>query len=368
MSSRPSINLVFQTDDGHAWMTGIALRSLIDAFSRSPARHAYSLQVSFISHGLNEANRRLLDRAGASDAVELLTEVIDYPLKAATPDERRIELFTMRLRFPQVLPHLDRILFLDSDILVLDDISKLWEIDLGDHWLGAAACLNTSDDVSLRNYNHEFKIQFKHVKEPINGGVVMMDLRRMRQLDASAAMVGWLQAHRDAIYNPDQEAISIYCGGRFAVLPPEWNFRLFAEPYWTASWRSYRDYVTLKPAIVHFQSPLRPNLLRGRLPYFTEWLQCHDEVVQRRLTDAKRMDYFMFAYFEFFDVISLLGGVMASYRWRTFLTGVFLCPYAIPKYVRYLLSPEQYRFRIYRLLPDAAPAVLRKSGELASSP
>ena len=369
MSSTPSINLVFQTDDGHAWMTGIALRSLIDAFSRSAARQAYVLRVSFISHGLNEANRQLLDRACASDVVQVQPEVIDCPLKAKTPDERRVELFTMRLRFPQVLPHLDRILFLDSDILVLDDISKLWEIDLRGHWLGAAACLNTSDDVCLRNYNHEFKIQFKQAIDPINGGVVMMDLRKMRELDATTAMVHWLQTHRDTIYNPDQEAISMYCGGKFTVLPPEWNFRLFAEPYWTASWRGYREYVKLKPSIVHFQNPLRPNLLKGRLPYFTEWVQYHDEVLQRKLTSAKRIDYFMFVYFEYYFIITLLGGVMASYRWRAFLTGVFLCPYAIGKYLQYVLSPDQYRFRIWKDLSGVAPppAPVKMGKRLTSS-
>lgn len=367
MSSRTPINLVLQTDDGHAWMTAIALYSLIDAFSRSRQCPVYSLRLSFISHGLNETNRQLLLRACASDVVEVQFEVIDCPLQATRPDDRRIELFTVRLRFPQILPHLDRILFLDSDILVLDDISRLWEIDLREHWLGAAACINTADEVCLRNYNHEFKIKFKQAIDPINGGVVIMDLRKMRALDVTTAMLDWLQANRDTIYNPDQEAFSIHCGGRFTVLPAEWNFRLFAEPYWTSSWAGYRQYLKLKPSIVHFQSPLRPNLLRGRLPYFAEWTACHDEVLQRPLQSAKRMDYFMFVYFEFFFIIAGLGRFIASYRWRTFLTGLFMCPFAIFRFLQYVVSPEQYRFRIDKLLPKAAARPIGEDGRLASS-
>lgn len=354
MSSKPSINIAFQTDDGHAWMTGIALRSLVTAFAQSRNSQVYRLKISFISHGLDSQNRELLNRSSVSDSVEVETEIIDCPLTATNQDDRRIELFTLRLHFPQILPHLDRALFLDSDILVVDDIAKLWEFDLRDHWLGAAACLVASDQVCLRNYNNEFTIQFKQANDPINGGVMLLNLQKMRALKVTTTLTDWLEAHRNTIYNPDQEAISMHCAGRFTVLPPEWNFRLFAEPYWTSSWRGFRDYAKLKPSIVHFQNPLRPHLLRGNLPYFAEWLACHDDVTQRKLAGAKRIDYFMFVYFEFFFVITLLGSRIASYRWRTFLAGVFLSPYALFKYTQYALSPERYRFRIYQQLSSTA--------------
>lgn len=357
MSSQPSIDIAFQTDDGHAWMTGVALRSLITAFSHSPNSQLYRLRIFFISHGLNAQNRALLARASASEAVEVETEIVDCPLSASKPEDRRIELFTLRLRFPQLLPQLDRVLFLDSDILVVDDIAKLWQTDLHGHWLGAAACLVTSDEACLRNYNNEFVMQFKQAKDPINGGVMLLDLHKMRELDVSATMLAWLEAHRATIYNPDQEAISMECAGRFTPLPPEWNFRLFAEPYWTSTWRGFRAYLKLKPSIVHFQNPLRPHLIKGKLPYFAEWIACHDEVVGRELSGAKRMDYFMFVYFELYFVMTSMAGTIASYRWRAFLSGVLLSPYVLLKYAQYLLAPERYRFRICNALaPAASPA------------
>jgi len=365
MSSKPSIDIVFQTDDGHAWMTGIALHSLITSFERSLNSKVYRLRIFFVSHGLDARNRELLRRASVSDTLEVQTDIVDCPLAATDPDQRRIELFTLRLRFAEILPHLDRILFLDSDILVMDDISKLWEIDLRDHWLGAAACLVSSDEACLRNYNNEFKIQFKQAIDPINGGVMMLDLRKMREQHIAATLTAWLEAHRETIYNPDQEAISMHCAGQFTVLPPEWNFRLFAEPYWTSSWRGFREYIKLEPSIVHFQNPLRPNLIEGALPYFAEWIACHDHVTQQKLTSAKPMDYFMFVYFEFYVVITLLASGIASYRWRTFLTGVFLSPYALLKYARYRLAPGRYRFGIWNRLSGAEPARLDKPARLA---
>jgi lipopolysaccharide biosynthesis glycosyltransferase len=222
MSSKPSINLVFQTDDGHAWMTSIAVRSLIATFEQSSNSNAYRLNFIFVSHGLNAKSAEMLFRSSSSASVDVQNEIVDCPLQAASPEEKRIELFTLRLRFPEILPHFDRILFLDSDILVVDDISKLWEIDLRNQWLGAVTCLNTADEICLRNYNKEFKIQFKQSIDPINGGVVILDLRKMRELNITKALTDWLQANRTDIYNPDQEAISMHCGGQFTVLPPEW--------------------------------------------------------------------------------------------------------------------------------------------------
>jgi hypothetical protein len=124
----------------------------------------------------------------------------------------------------------------------------------------------------------------------------------------------------------------------------------------------------LKPSIVHFQNPLRPNLLRGELPYFAEWAAYGDEVASIELNNAKRIGYFMFIYFEYYFVITLLARSIASYRWKTFITGILLCPHSLLKYLQYLLSPDRYRFRIWKQLSESRKKNLQGSAWLTSSP
>lgn len=90
--------------------------------------------------------------------------------------------------------------------------------------------------------------------------------------------------------------------------------------------------------------------------------------MQSELKSARRISYFMFVYFEFYFIITWLAGGIASYRWRTFLTGVALFPYSLFKYTQYALTPETYRFRIAKELSHVPPAKLGKNQLAQASP
>ena len=47
----------------------------------------------------------------------------------------------LRVVFSQIFPHLDRILTIDNDTIVRDNISELWDLDLEDYYL--AGCSET---------------------------------------------------------------------------------------------------------------------------------------------------------------------------------------------------------------------------------
>ena len=64
----------------------------------------------------------------------------------------------------------------------------------------------------------------------------------------------------------------------------------------------------------------------------------------------------MVVHFEYYVIITLLAASIAYYRWRTFLTGVLVCPHAIAKYLQYAFSPENYRFRIFKHLLNPVSA------------
>ena len=144
---------------------------------------------------------------------------------------KRITISTMdRLLLPLMLPEVDRVLYLDIDTIVLDDVATLARTDLGGHLLGAR-----DSNVSATS---EWVRAGRHLEEPIatelrrrmarrdgfgtaalNAGVLVLDLERMRADDFATRAFGWVE-HFGL---NDQDAMLAYAGKDRVALDRSWN-------------------------------------------------------------------------------------------------------------------------------------------------
>ena len=86
-----------------------------------------------------------------------------------------------RLFIPQVLPkNISRVIYLDADIVVNMDLKELWEIELGDKFLGVV----TSNSIAMRKHTHQTRqLCIDGLVEPddyFNSGVLLMNLNLLR--------------------------------------------------------------------------------------------------------------------------------------------------------------------------------------------
>jgi lipopolysaccharide biosynthesis glycosyltransferase len=70
-------------------------------------------------------------------------------------------------------PNIDKIIYLDADIIVLEDIKKLWEIDLEDNIIGAYG-LKCYEDFAKR-----MEVSMEH--RYFNSGVLLIDCKKWRE-------------------------------------------------------------------------------------------------------------------------------------------------------------------------------------------
>ena len=122
----------------------------------------------------------------------------------------------IRAAFTKIFPALDRVVSIDCDTIVLDDISELWTMDLqGCH-------VAMSREIT---WNRPYW----------NNGICVMDLARMRAEGVDDAMIEEL----NTVQHPyvGQDAMQIYC--RILDLPSIYNASKFTEP-------------TEHPKILHF--------------------------------------------------------------------------------------------------------------------
>lgn len=152
-------------------------------------------------------------------------------------------------------PDLDKILYIDCDIMFNGNIRQLFDIDFADNLIGGVL-----DPLISHTYKKELKIS---KNEPyINAGVLMIPLQRWRKEGMEQKFVDYLVANKGNVHHHDQGIINAVCKGRKVILNPKFNVMSNCFSYGWANINGmmhgkYYNKTTFmeaieKPAIIHF--------------------------------------------------------------------------------------------------------------------
>ena len=127
-----------------------------------------------------------------------------------------------RLDLQNILPNVDRILYMDGDTAVFQDLSELITLDMkGNYYLGFLD--------SLPNALNKYNIKNGVV---LCSGVLLIDLNLLRQNNISEKYNEFFYSHLGKIEQHDQTTINVVCQGKISTLPPKygmWNFENFKK-------------------------------------------------------------------------------------------------------------------------------------------
>lgn len=223
--------------------------TVVMAFDRSYAKHAPPLIKSILAHTTVSVNFVFLVRQVTDlDLEEPVTaaggRVAIVPMdsflsKTFVRLAGGTTLSTMdRLFLPRILPGHDRIVYIDTDAVVLGDMAELATFEPSARGIAArpnparqlrcqadlveyaAGSLCSRDAADLRR----FTAASGQLDRPsFNAGVLVLGLARLRALDFTTTVLGLVQ--RFGLQ--DEQALNVYSGGEFRELPSEWN----AMPY-----------------------------------------------------------------------------------------------------------------------------------------
>ena len=131
---------------------------------------------------------------------------------APTTDRYPREMY-YRIFAAQVLPpELDRVLYLDPDVLAINPVEKLYATPMGDALFAACSHVHAS----LRKLN-ELRLGMKKDAPYINSGVMLLNLSRLRREQHPETVQEWLAEHK-SLFLPDQDVISTLYGDRILLL------------------------------------------------------------------------------------------------------------------------------------------------------
>lgn len=126
-----------------------------------------------------------------------------------------------RLLLPDILPQLNRIIYLDADLFVNTDIKELWNIDISNYCIAAVR-----DAGTLRGHALPYPVRKNQMNrnEYFNSGVLYINLANVRKNgDMKKKVVDYLKENPDAMC-PDQDALNVVYRGKCLYLDESWNY------------------------------------------------------------------------------------------------------------------------------------------------
>lgn len=249
------IVVVCASDHRYVCPLAVMLRSLVAHLH--PNR---SLTVYVVDGGLGEdAKRRVASSLDPSRAaVHWLSPdrscLLEVPLWGGMPIATYDKLLVAAL-LPATV---SKVLWLDCDLLVLADVTRLWDSDLGDrHALAVQDSIvpRVSSRFGVSGYRER---GLDSGAKYFNAGVMLLDLARWRKDDVSGQALAYLRRYREHVWFMDQEALNAVLAGHWGELDPRWNRNVGVDTV-----RGAED----DASILHFSGNLKPWRYRGRGQY-----------------------------------------------------------------------------------------------------
>ena len=216
------IPVFFTIDNGYAPFLAVALRSAIQ--NADPKRQYKAIVLHQDLSAENCSRLKALETANFK--IELTPMQANFDaLDDRMSNRLRCDYFTLtiyfRLFIPAMFHQYDKGIYIDSDVVVADDLSKLFDTDLGDHFIGACNDLSIADIPPLVAYT-ENAIGVKK-EEYINSGVLLMNLKKMRECNFEGHFLTLLNTYHFDSIAPDQDYINAICNGKIHYLDQAWD-------------------------------------------------------------------------------------------------------------------------------------------------
>jgi len=241
-----AINICLATDDNYARHCAAAIASII-ANADKEDRIRFHILCDRLS-GKSAAGIAGLAAATGRDDCEIRFVAIDPKDFDGCPIPeggyvRKANYY--RLMIPWLLPELERVLYLDCDMIVLSSLSALFNADLG----GMPAAMVPDE------YGDKHRKDLVADRYPyFNSGVILIDCRRWREEHLKDAIFEWVPKNIDRIRIADQDILNALLQGRILELNRKYN--LFDSLY-TAGWKGRWNAGDL-PVVMHFVGSVKP--------------------------------------------------------------------------------------------------------------
>lgn len=270
------MHIVLASDNNYAEFVAVVIASAL-------ANNEDKITFHLLSNGISDATIQQLQRHIPADRGAL--QVYDISnlkeqLQIEVPNTIAISSYA-RLFLATILPEdIDKILYVDCDVVIADNLNELWQTNLQDYYI--AGVLDT-----LPNNESKEKVGLLNTSPYINAGILLINLNAWRKDNLQQQFIDFLFAHNGHVHHHDQGIINGVCKGKIKILQPKYNCtsNYFSHPYSLLqktntpfySQKEVEDAIHT-PAIIHFTEGFynRPWIENSLHPQASVYLHYHN--------------------------------------------------------------------------------------------
>ena len=222
-----NINLFFTCDDNYIPFLAVTLKSIKENSSKE---NFYNIKVLH-SNAVKFANQqKIIEKFNDNNFdikfVDITENVKQFFSSLHTRDYYSKSTY-YRLFIPTLYPDLDKALYLDCDIVVLDDVANLFNVDLGENYVGAVHDQAVEVVPEFQEYVVN-RIGNKRQEDYFNAGVLLMNLEKLREIDFQNKFVELLNRVTFNVAQ-DQDYLNTICKEHTLLLDKYWNIMPIAN-------------------------------------------------------------------------------------------------------------------------------------------
>lgn len=185
-------------------------------FSLLKANPATGVSLYVLHTSLTEAHFKQLSDI-CPERLEIHSIAIPEGFLAHAPTSGRypVEMY-YRIFAAQLLPEtVDRILYLDPDLVVLNPLDALYTLEFGDNLFAAASHISPKSKLTLVN---DLRLSMPQGSSYINSGVMMMNIEALRREQNQDEVFDYIETHKPVLMLPDQDVLNAVYATRIVTV------------------------------------------------------------------------------------------------------------------------------------------------------
>lgn len=215
------IPVFFASDDNYVPFLSVAIKSML-----CNANKNYRYNVHVLTEGLSQANVDKLLTLKTENSSVIIDNVSDEIAKIksnmnATLRDYYTESIFYRIFIGRLYNEYDKAIYLDCDVCVVDDISKMFNTDIGDNIFGAVL------DGIVKNVNELVDYVENAVgvnkNEYFNSGVLLINLNEYKKERIYEKFTESMFKYNFQTIAPDQDYLNVLCKNKVYYFDEGWD-------------------------------------------------------------------------------------------------------------------------------------------------
>ena len=265
---KKTYNILCATDDNYVPYCGIMLTSLFE--NNSELDFCIYILVEHLSD--KSRNKFAVLARNYSQRIEIITVDNEVFNKCPIRPGDHVSIVTYyRLLAPVLLPsNIDKILYLDCDMVINGDISSLYNQDIDEHPIAMSKdeAFFIEDKYERLIFNKEYAYK--------NAGVALINIKYWRKKNIAAKCLEYISKYPERIKFHDQDTLNAVLHKEIKLLPIKYNFQTgFLLTEYARFYKNEMPEIfetTKSPVIIHFTGPNKPWFIDSKHPYRKRFL------------------------------------------------------------------------------------------------